>query len=244
MSLEPTSPVLVMKIRDFAYDETDERHYGKGLEGQGQPKPKPPPERKPFQTNWGFGQAVENDSDLDHSPYPSYDDEDEEDSFERPFVPGLYRCLYDFIPEGTAELPMTAGHLYRIVSRCGPIGWVIMVNADGTTGIVPEGYLTLERGEEDLEEESVELDQDFSVAEDGTDTPTPLETPTPSSSTESMDDDAPPTPHAQDDLSKTITPPSPESGKTELRKPASDDDDCTKRPCLMLYQQKNPHHHH
>ncbi|KZT50717.1 hypothetical protein CALCODRAFT_504417 [Calocera cornea HHB12733] len=201
----PTSPTFTIKVRDFAYDETDERHYGKGLEAQGQPQPQHSPKPEPFQTTWGFGQAVEPENDHDRGPYPSYDDE--QDLLEAEFPSGWYRCLYDFVPEGPAEMAMAAGSLYHIVSRCGPVGWVIAVNEDGTTGIVPEGYVTLERRDDDYEEArtpyGVKMDEEF------------LETPT-TSTHGSMDEDALPTPHASEEPPRPTTPPSHDSEKPEL----------------------------
>ncbi|KZO93835.1 hypothetical protein CALVIDRAFT_566303 [Calocera viscosa TUFC12733] len=200
----PSSPALLIKVRDFAYDETDERHYGKGLEGQGQPLPQSSPKREPFQASWGFGQPVEPEIDVDRGPYPAYDDE--QDMAEHEFPAGWYRCLYDFVPEGPAEMAMTAGNLYHIVSRCGPVGWVIAVNDDHTTGIVPEGYVTLERRDDDFEEER--NSHESRMFDD------PLETPT-TSSRGSLDEDAPPTPHAGE-LARSTPPPLHDSEKPEL----------------------------
>lgn len=202
-----------MKVRDFAYDLSDERHYGKGLERQGQPEPMPPsPKRDPFQTNWGFGQPVDHNADLDQASYPPYDDES--DISETEFVPGWYRCLYDFVPEGPAEMAMTAGNLYHIVSRCAVVGWVIAVNEDNTTGIVPEGYVTLERRDDDFEDERIMQKHDMKAEDELLEMPTTSETPT--SSNESMDEDEAPTPHAGDELDRPIRSPSDESQKTQL----------------------------
>lgn len=219
-SLDTLPALLAMKVRDFAYDESDERHYGKGLERQGQPEPMPPsPKRDPFQTNWGFGQPVEHDAELEQVPYPSYDDHDQ-DMSEAEFVAGWYRCLYDFVPEGPAEMAMTAGDLYHIVSRCGPVGWVIAVNEDGTTGIVPEGYVTLERRDDDFEDDRSLPEHEIKADEDLLETPTASETPT--SSNGSMDEDAPPTPHAGDDFTRPLSPSSQETEKPQLSRATSE----------------------
>jgi len=87
-------------------------------------------------------------------PYDSLDneDEDEDDATtdglgvegheERPLLPGLYRALYAFEPEGTAEMALEEDQIVRVIGRGGGVGWAIVVR-DGDNGhaLVPEGYL-------------------------------------------------------------------------------------------------------
>ena len=92
-------------------------------------------------------------------PYDSLDDEDEDDvdednatagrvgvegHEERPLLPGLYRALYAFEPEGTAEMALEEDQVVRVIGRGGGVGWAIVAR-DGDDGhaLVPEGYLEL-----------------------------------------------------------------------------------------------------
>lgn len=81
--------------------------------------------------------------DDDGPPYPDPD---------VPLVPGLYRALYTFEPEGTAEMALVEDQIVKIVGRGGGVGWAIAVRegegeGEGELGdkhaLVPEGYLEL-----------------------------------------------------------------------------------------------------
>jgi hypothetical protein len=63
---------------------------------------------------------------------------------QRPLLPGLYRALYAFEPEGTAEMALEEDQTVRVIGRGGGVGWAIVVR-DGNEGhgLVPEGYLEL-----------------------------------------------------------------------------------------------------
>jgi len=91
-------------------------------------------------------------------PYDSLDNEDDVDEDddnpsggvgvegheERPLLPGLYRALYAFEPEGTAEMALEEDQIVRVIGRGGGVGWAIVAR-DGDDGhaLVPEGYLEL-----------------------------------------------------------------------------------------------------
>jgi len=69
---------------------------------------------------------------------------------EAPFVPGYYKALYPFEPEGTAEMALEEDQVVRCLGRGGGPGWVIAIkeSKDGTDNpdelkraLVPEGYM-------------------------------------------------------------------------------------------------------
>jgi len=102
-------------------------------------------------------------------PYESLDDDDDDDDSgryggveeeigeERPLVPGLYRALYAFEPEGTAEMALEEDQIVRVIGRGGGVGWAIVARGgDEGHALVPEGYLelvSLDRDSEQMGEE-------------------------------------------------------------------------------------------
>ncbi|KAG8967836.1 hypothetical protein FRC03_009239 [Tulasnella sp. 419] len=92
---------------------------------------------------------------------------------EQPFVPGVYRALYQFDPEGTAEMALEEDQMVRCLGRGGGVGWVIAIKegAAGNHGgvahaLVPEGYLEFVRPFADGELEGDEEHQSSSSSED------------------------------------------------------------------------------
>ena len=116
------------------------------------------------------------DDDEDQGPYEDgdeligsdsgYDDDDAGggEPVEEELKPGLYRALYAFEPEGTAEMALVEDQIVRVIARGGGVGWAIVqrspehadadadanANADGVVGfgleaagqaLVPESYL-------------------------------------------------------------------------------------------------------
>lgn len=86
----------------------------------------------------------------------NYDEEASgvEDDDDEPLYPGLYRALYAFEPEGTAEMRLVEDQIVRVVGRGGGVGWAVVVtegtevvdstgDASKTTkhALVPESYL-------------------------------------------------------------------------------------------------------
>lgn len=172
VSTPPAAPrkSLLVKIRDFAFPSGDERHVGGG----------PLAKRASVASSTGSGRGgwlgrvfgrkrngdAEGDDDSDyHDAHSDSQDSDEpsgsDDPCEEgdaPFVPGLYRALYPFEPEGTAEMALAEDQQVRVLGRGGGVGWVVVLKPDGEEqALVPEGYLELVRADtdEDDEEESV-----------------------------------------------------------------------------------------
>jgi len=132
------------------------------------------PSQGDFERN--FEDAVSPSYEID-DPYDSLDDDDDfddyddgvggdgragdqvgegEDDVERPLLPGMYRALYAFEPEGTAEMALEEDQIVRVVGRGGGVGWAIVARGgDEGHALVPEGYLELvsldreQLGEED-----------------------------------------------------------------------------------------------
>ena len=102
----------------------------------------------------------------------------EEEQQEEPLYPGLYRALYAFEPEGTAEMKLDEGQMVRVVGKGGGIGWAVVVDERGGGGgssdfgnhddaqhavsmplkhaLVPESYLEAVRLDWEDEEEGVD----------------------------------------------------------------------------------------
>ncbi|KAF8520000.1 hypothetical protein BU17DRAFT_89357 [Hysterangium stoloniferum] len=90
---------------------------------------------------------------------------EQEHDFDAPLHPGVYKALYDFTPEGTAEMGLKEGQLVRVVGRGGGVGWAVVERGedgeadgdgenegqfdasrpDASWALVPESYLRLVR---------------------------------------------------------------------------------------------------
>ena len=126
------------------------------------------PSQRDFARNFTDAMSPEYEAD---DPYESLDDDDDDDDVdddrlfgraeergdERPLLPGLYRALYVFEPEGTAEMALEEDQIVRVIGRGGGVGWAIVARGDHEGhALVPEGYLelvTLDRGSEQVEED-------------------------------------------------------------------------------------------
>jgi len=72
---------------------------------------------------------------------------------EQPLTPGIYRAVFAFVPEGTAEMALDEDQLVKIVGRGGGVGWAIAVvegpdtngRGAGEHALVPESYLEFVR---------------------------------------------------------------------------------------------------
>jgi len=99
-----------------------------------------------FERNFDASSPTEG---TDERPYDEdseeYQDGEEYDDSEDvgPLVPGIYRALYAFEPEGAAEMALEEGQVIRIVARGGGVGWAVVERENGEHALVPEGYLEL-----------------------------------------------------------------------------------------------------
>ncbi|KAF4574372.1 hypothetical protein EYR40_005911 [Pleurotus pulmonarius] len=203
------SALVAIKIRDFGFAATDERHYGLG--------PDVPKANRPKTLNkklggwrrvssggastsssttddsdqehaeeeegdgwggfkfgvgrfsWGPGMAMSGSSSRDATDdrpagteegYPSlndlkrnFDDDDDDERYEdddegfydaeegydddgglihsedTPLYPGLYRAMFAFEPEGTAEMALEEDQIVKVVGRGGGVGWAVVDKA-------------------------------------------------------------------------------------------------------------------
>jgi hypothetical protein len=104
----------------------------------------------PSQQDLNFG-FTNPDEDEESSDAYADDDDDFDDDYGNSaepveIVPGVYRALYAFEPEGTAEMKLEEDQLVRIVGRGGGVGWAIAIRPaieGGGHALVPESYLEL-----------------------------------------------------------------------------------------------------
>ncbi|KAH7344183.1 hypothetical protein B0J17DRAFT_714338 [Rhizoctonia solani] len=144
----PVQPRASIKIRDFAFAPADERHFGRCSHN-----------RDSIASSNGSdmfsgSQSSEPDSPSDY-PDPSSGHVSDED--DPPFIPGIYRAMYPFEPEGTAEMGLVEDQRVNVLGRGGGIGWVVVLKSNGEQALVPEGYLELVRPDldDDDDDESV-----------------------------------------------------------------------------------------
>ncbi|KAG6916259.1 hypothetical protein DXG01_007716 [Tephrocybe rancida] len=113
---------------------------------------------------WGHGGAGPSQAEMDLNFGGHADDVDDDGEYgeeeegdgeeEEPLYPGLYRAMYAFEPEGTAEMALTEDQVVRVVGRGGGVGWaVVLVDSDDSSAspeieadgkkhaLVPESYL-------------------------------------------------------------------------------------------------------
>lgn len=177
-----------IKIRDFAYPPSDDRHVGRGPDAPRLNRPRnrssaysssgssacsdesgddeEQQQQNSFSsfrwntlsTHFWNGQDGDDDSDAgpsqtdlamnfdNSSPVDEQEDDDEyytPPSEEEPLIPGTYRALYPFEPEGTAEMALEEEQLVHVIGRGGGVGWAIVEREGGGHALVPESYLEL-----------------------------------------------------------------------------------------------------
>ena len=67
---------------------------------------------------------------------------------DEPLIPGTYRALYPFEPEGTAEMALEEEQIIHVVGRGGGVGWAIVEKEGGGHALVPESYIELVKADE------------------------------------------------------------------------------------------------
>ncbi|KZT63802.1 hypothetical protein DAEQUDRAFT_733441 [Daedalea quercina L-15889] len=192
---------FLVKIRDFAFPRSDDRHVGKGADvprpnrvrmstastssssssASGIPEDEPGsgwasfkwttlgahmwpnettrdsvasadsggPSRTDFERNFDASSPSEEVPDPYNADDQEYDEEYVQPGEEGPLVPGLYRAMFAFEPEGTAEMALDEEQIVRIVGRGGGVGWAIVEKEDGGHALVPESYLELVQADEE-----------------------------------------------------------------------------------------------
>lgn len=118
----------------------------------------------PSKTDFARNFADDMDDDFTYDDPDSYGDADEEEQpgesegEEEPLYPGLYRALYPFEPEGTAEMQLEEDQIVRVIGRGGGVGWAVVLkdgpesNGDSKGhALVPESYLEVVRLDEDAD---------------------------------------------------------------------------------------------
>ena len=124
-------------------------HFSWGNKGGGQNE-----ESAPSHTD--FERNFDAHSPTNEVAEPSYEDDEDDDGEEYeyaeaedgPLIPGLYRALYAFEPEGDAEMALEEGQVVKIIARGGGVGWAVVEKEDGEHALVPEGYLELVESDE------------------------------------------------------------------------------------------------
>lgn len=152
-----TPPV---KIRDFAFPETDPRHVG--ARDVSAPHPAGPEfyaEGEEAEEDWGLEQDADEDE-FAGGAAGTGDEEmegvEEEGEGEEGLPEGIYVAVYDFEAESAHELAVRAGERVRVVGALEG-GWaVVQREGEGTgereeegkveRGLVPEAYLEWAEG--------------------------------------------------------------------------------------------------
>ncbi|THH05440.1 hypothetical protein EW145_g4791 [Phellinidium pouzarii] len=110
------------------------------------------PTRSDFQRNFdvtspadeypaGEAAYVDDDDDSEYLDSQEGDDNDGYPNPDVPLLPGMYRALYAFVPEGTAEMALAEDQVVHIIGRGGGVGWAIAEDDKGNHALVPESYL-------------------------------------------------------------------------------------------------------
>ena len=85
-------------------------------------------------------EGLDNDDDDDDTNYDGVEGDEEDGG---PLIPGRYRALYAFEPEGTAEMALEEDQVVHVIGRGGGVGWAVVQKEDGSHALVPESYLEL-----------------------------------------------------------------------------------------------------
>ncbi|KAG1733217.1 uncharacterized protein EDB91DRAFT_1149546 [Suillus paluster] len=115
------------------------------------------PSRTDFARNFGNGVGDDDESEVYDEPDDFFENQEENEEMGEPTLhPGLYRALYAFEPEGTAEMKLEEDQVVRVVGRGGGVGWAVVVKDGlkdtGAHALVPESYLEVVRLDGDEED--------------------------------------------------------------------------------------------
>ena len=106
--------------------------------GPGQGQQAGAPSQTELERNFAASSPTEDDDD----DYDEYEDA-QQDGDDELLLPGLYRALYAFEPEGTAEMALEEEQVVHVVGRGGGVGWAVVEKEGGGHALVPESYLEL-----------------------------------------------------------------------------------------------------
>jgi len=98
------------------------------------------PSTNDFARNFDASSPIDDDAEEDGYEDDLEDDEDGEEDL-GPLVPGHYRAVFPFEPEGSSEMALEEGQVVNVVGRGGGVGWAVVQKDDGTHALVPESYL-------------------------------------------------------------------------------------------------------
>ncbi|KAG9050880.1 hypothetical protein FS837_001534 [Tulasnella sp. UAMH 9824] len=179
-ALRRSADFVLLKIQDFGYAENDpRRQYDLTINLHDPPRPPSPAppgfippmnmdetEESEASSNFGFIGGQTSRADEGGGGWLSKDSSNAEDYDDQPssqfdldpieFTPGVYRALYPFEPEGSAEMALEEDQEVRCLGRGGGEGWLVAVKEVTYSGevihaLVPEGYMQLIRPLEDNE---------------------------------------------------------------------------------------------
>jgi len=111
-----------------------------------------PPSKTDFERNFDVSSPVEEKTVFGEQDVADEDEEGDEDNDDYEYdehseggnlLPGIYRAIYAFEPEGTAEMALEEDQIVNVLGRGGGVGWAIVEKADGVQALVPESYLEL-----------------------------------------------------------------------------------------------------
>ncbi|KAJ3756614.1 hypothetical protein EV360DRAFT_84792 [Lentinula raphanica] len=116
--------------------------FGLDLEGRGLDSPSPLDYDRGYNYDEGAYGQIPNSAFPSASPYPGsgegyvYEDDSLDSIEEGELVPGQYRALYSFEPEGPSEMKLVEGEVVKVIGRGGGGGWVVVVDkyAEGSSG--------------------------------------------------------------------------------------------------------------
>ena len=100
------------------------------------------PSQSDLDKNFNASSPTEEQDDPYGDEYEEYDDAQGGEG-EEALLPGLYRALYAFEPEGTAEMALEEEQIVHVVGRGGGVGWAVVEREGGGHALVPESYLEL-----------------------------------------------------------------------------------------------------
>ena len=101
------------------------------------------PSRTDFDRNFEASSPGEEISEPEYEEFEDAYEEFVPPGEDEPLMPGMYRALYPFEPEGTAEMALEEDQIVHVVGRGGGVGWAIVEKEGGGHALVPESYLEI-----------------------------------------------------------------------------------------------------